>query len=158
MDLMGRGTDHRIRSASPLADLVSGLTAAQGILTDLYAAKVDPRGQRVACLIYEAVAALLTFNASIYFATGNSPRRRGNEHEELDDFTKLLADHGVPGSGTYFDADASRRMLLDRLSAASRSHEADDLAFCFVPMGILTGPSSILIAPRDHGVRTTLLA
>jgi crotonobetainyl-CoA:carnitine CoA-transferase CaiB-like acyl-CoA transferase len=33
--------------------------------------------------MYEAVAALLTFNASIYFATGNSPRRRGNEHATI---------------------------------------------------------------------------
>jgi formyl-CoA transferase len=58
-----------------IADLVAGLIAAQGILAALCAAKIDGRGQRVHVSMYEAVAALVTFNASIYFATGNAPRR-----------------------------------------------------------------------------------
>jgi crotonobetainyl-CoA:carnitine CoA-transferase CaiB-like acyl-CoA transferase len=73
MDLTGPrdGSPHKVGTS--IADLVSGLTAAQGILAALYAAKIDGRGQRVDVSMYEAVAALLTFNASIYFATGNSP-------------------------------------------------------------------------------------
>jgi crotonobetainyl-CoA:carnitine CoA-transferase CaiB-like acyl-CoA transferase len=83
MDLTGPrdGPPHKVGTS--IADLVSGLAAAQGILAALYAAKIDGRGQRVNVSMYEAVAALLTFNASIYFATGNSPRRRGNEHATI---------------------------------------------------------------------------
>jgi hypothetical protein len=33
---------------------------------------------------------------------------RARKSEELDRFTKLLADHGVPESGSYLDADASK--------------------------------------------------
>jgi crotonobetainyl-CoA:carnitine CoA-transferase CaiB-like acyl-CoA transferase len=77
MDLTGPrdGAPHKVGTS--IADLVSGLTAAQGILAALYAGKIDGRGQRVHVSMYEAVAALLTFNASIYFATGNSPRAAG---------------------------------------------------------------------------------
>ena len=83
MDLTGPrdGPPHKVGTS--IADLVSGLTAAQGILAALYAAKIDGRGQRVHVSMYEAIAALLTFNASIYFATGTSPTRRGNEHATI---------------------------------------------------------------------------
>jgi crotonobetainyl-CoA:carnitine CoA-transferase CaiB-like acyl-CoA transferase len=83
MDLTGPrdGPPHKVGTS--IADLVSGLTAAQGILAALYATKSGGRGQRVHVSMYEAVAALLTFNASIYFATGNSPKRRGNEHATI---------------------------------------------------------------------------
>ena len=92
MDLTGPrdGPPHKVGTS--IADLVSGLTAAQGILAALYAAKVDGRGQRVHVSMYEAVAALLTFNASIYFATGNSPRASGQRtchHSPLRDFRGL---------------------------------------------------------------------
>src|SRR6516164_7540525 len=78
MDLTGPrdGAPHKVGTS--IADLVSGLTAVQGILAALYTAKIDGRGQRVLVSMYEAVAALLTFNASIYFATDNTPKRRGN--------------------------------------------------------------------------------
>jgi hypothetical protein len=49
------------------------------------------------------------------------------------------------------------RVLLDRLSAALQSHQTDDLAFCFVPIGLLTGPSSIFAALRNRGARTTVV-
>jgi crotonobetainyl-CoA:carnitine CoA-transferase CaiB-like acyl-CoA transferase len=83
MDLTGPrdGPPHKVGTS--IADLVSGLTAAQGILAALYAAKRDGLGQQVHVSMYEAVAALLTFNAGIYFATGHSPRRRGNEHATI---------------------------------------------------------------------------
>jgi crotonobetainyl-CoA:carnitine CoA-transferase CaiB-like acyl-CoA transferase len=94
MDLTGPrgGAPHKVGTS--IADLVSGLTAAQGILAALYAAKIDGRGQRVNVSMYEAVAALLTFNASIYFATGNSPRRRGNEHATIVPYETFEASDG----------------------------------------------------------------
>jgi len=33
--------------------------------------------------MYEAVASLLSFNAGIYYATGESPKRRGNAHATI---------------------------------------------------------------------------
>jgi formyl-CoA transferase len=44
--------------------------------------------------MYEVVASLLTFNASIYFATGESPRRRGNEHPTIVPYETMEAADG----------------------------------------------------------------
>ncbi len=103
MDLTGPrdGPPHKVGTS--IADLVSGLTAAQGILATLYAAKIDGRGQRVHVSMYEAVAALLTFNASIYFATGNSPRRRGNEHATIVPYETFEASDGWINIGVAND-------------------------------------------------------
>jgi formyl-CoA transferase len=53
--------------------------------------------------MYEAVAALLTFNASIYYATGNSPRRRGNEHPTIVPYETFEAADGWINLGVAND-------------------------------------------------------
>ena len=83
MDLTGQSDGPPQKVGTSIADLVSGLTAAQGILAALYARRESGEGQHVRVSMYEAVAALLTFNAGIYFATGESPRRRGNGHATI---------------------------------------------------------------------------
>ena len=103
MDLTGPrdGPPHKVGTS--IADLVSGLTAAQGILAALYTAKIDGLGQQVNVSMYEAVAALLTFNASIYFATGNSPKRRGNEHATIVPYETLETSDGWINLGVAND-------------------------------------------------------
>jgi crotonobetainyl-CoA:carnitine CoA-transferase CaiB-like acyl-CoA transferase len=128
MDLTGPrdGPPHKVGTS--IADLVSGLTAAQGILAALYAAKVDGRGQRVHVSMYEAVAALLTFNASIYFATGNSPRRRGNEHATIVPYETFEASDGWINIGVAND-DLWRRFC----AAAGMEGLTDDPRFASAP-------------------------
>jgi len=83
MDLTGPvdGAPHKVGTS--VADLASGLTLTQGILAALLVRARSGEGQYVHVSMYEAVASLLTFTASIYFATGQSPRRRGNEHPTI---------------------------------------------------------------------------
>ena len=128
MDLTGPrdGPPHKVGTS--IADLVSGLTAAQGILAALYAAKNDGRGQRVHVSMYEAVAALLTFNASIYFATGNSPRRRGNEHATIVPYETFETSDGWINLGVAND-DIWRRFC----AAAGTAELADDRRFATAP-------------------------
>jgi len=83
---------------------------------------------------------------------------RERKGEELERFAKSMSDHGVPESQTYLDAEAAREMMLARLPAALQSKQPDDLAFCLLPIGILSGPKSILTALRDQGAHTTPLA
>jgi hypothetical protein len=83
---------------------------------------------------------------------------RERKGEELQRFAKSMSDHGVPESQTYLDGEAAREMLLARLPAALRSKQPDDLAFCLLPIGMLSGPRSILPALRDQGAHTTPLA
>src|SRR6516162_3377507 len=128
MDLTGPrdGSPHKVGTS--IADLVSGLVAAQGILAALYAAKIDGRGQRVHVSMYEAVAALLTFNASIYFATGNSPRRRGNEHATIVPYETFEASDGWINIGVAND-DLWRRFC----AAAGMEGLTDDSRFASAP-------------------------
>jgi len=128
MDLTGPrdGPPHKVGTS--IADLVSGLTAAQGILAALYAAKTDGRGQRVHVSMYEAVAALLTFNASIYFATGDAPRRRGNEHATIVPYETFEASDGWINLGVAND-DIWRRFC----AAAGTAELATDRRFANAP-------------------------
>jgi formyl-CoA transferase len=124
MDLTGPrdGPPHKVGAS--IADLVSGLTASQAILAALYAARIDGRGQRVHVSMYEATAALLTFNASIYFATGNSPRRRGNEHATIVPYETFEASDGWLNLGVAND-DLWRRFC----TAVGAAGLADDKRF-----------------------------
>jgi crotonobetainyl-CoA:carnitine CoA-transferase CaiB-like acyl-CoA transferase len=103
MDITGPkdGAPHKVGVA--VADLVSGLNASQGILAALYTCKATGLGQHVRISMYEAVAALLTFNASIYYATGNSPRRRGNEHPTIVPYETFEAADGWINLGVAND-------------------------------------------------------
>ncbi len=103
MDITGPrdGAPHKVGVA--VADLVSGLNAAQGILAALYTCNTTGLGQHVSISMYEAVAALLTFNASIYYATGDSPRRRGNEHPTIVPYETFEAADGWINLGVAND-------------------------------------------------------
>jgi crotonobetainyl-CoA:carnitine CoA-transferase CaiB-like acyl-CoA transferase len=103
MDITGPrdGPPHKVGVA--MADLVSGLNASQAILAALYTRRSTGRGQHVRISMYEAVAALLTFNASIYYATGNSPRRRGNEHPTIVPYETFEASDGWINLGVAND-------------------------------------------------------
>jgi hypothetical protein len=83
---------------------------------------------------------------------------RERKGEELKRFAKSMSDHGVPESQTYFDGEAAREMLLARFPTALRSTQPDNLAFCLLPIGMLSGPKSILTTLRDQGAHATPLA
>jgi formyl-CoA transferase len=128
MDITGPrdGAPHKVGAA--IGDLVSGLYATQGILAALHARNAGGQGQHVTISMYEAVASLLTFNASIYFATGNSPRRRGNEHPTIVPYETFEASDGWINLGVANDdlwrrlcAAAERPDLVEHASFAKAS-------------------------------------
>jgi formyl-CoA transferase len=94
MDLTGPAGGAPYKVGTAVADLVSGLYAVQGILAALYTAKSTGQGQHVDISMYEAMASLLTFNAGIYFATGETPRRRGNDHPTIVPYQTFEASDG----------------------------------------------------------------
>lgn len=124
MDITGPrdGAPHKVGVA--VADLVSGLNASQGILAALYECASSGIGQHVRISMYEAVAALLTFNASIYYATGDSPRRRGNEHPTIVPYETFEASDGWINLGVAND-DLWRRFC----EAAQRPELQSDARF-----------------------------
>jgi crotonobetainyl-CoA:carnitine CoA-transferase CaiB-like acyl-CoA transferase len=103
MDITGPRDGPPFKVGVAVADLVSGLNASQAILAALYTRRSTGVGQHVRISMYEAVAALLTFNASIFYATGNSPRRRGNEHPTIVPYETFEAADGWINLGVAND-------------------------------------------------------
>jgi crotonobetainyl-CoA:carnitine CoA-transferase CaiB-like acyl-CoA transferase len=75
------GSPYRLGVA--VADIVSGMFAANGVLLALYARQRTGRGQHVDVAMLDSVAALLTYQAGIVFATGQAPGRMGNRHPSI---------------------------------------------------------------------------
>jgi formyl-CoA transferase len=103
MDITGPQDGAPYKVGAAIGDLVSGLYAVQGILAALFAAKATGVGQHVDISMYEAVASLLTFNAGIYFATGEPPRRRGNAHPTIVPYETFEAADGWINLGVAND-------------------------------------------------------
>ncbi len=68
--------------------------AAQGISMALYARERTGRGQLVDVSMLDSVAALLTYQAGIYFATDAPPARLGNRHPTIVPYETFSASDG----------------------------------------------------------------
>lgn len=80
MSVTGLPDGPPIRPGLPIADITSGMFAASGILAALFNRGFTGRGQAVDVALLDSVAALLTYQAASYFATGVAPQRLGNRH------------------------------------------------------------------------------
>jgi len=83
MSITGPGDGSPYRLGVAIADLVTGMFAAQGILLALLARHDTGRGQLVDLAMLDSTAAMLTYQAGIYFMTGRTPVRMGNRHPTI---------------------------------------------------------------------------
>jgi formyl-CoA transferase/CoA:oxalate CoA-transferase len=83
MSITGDRTGPAYRLGVAISDIVAGLFAAQGVLAALYARERTGKGQRVDVGMLDATAALLTYQAAAFFATGQAPVRMGNRHPTI---------------------------------------------------------------------------
>ncbi len=83
MSITGESGGPALRLGVAIADIVSGMFAAQGIAMALLARARSGRGQLVDVGMLDATAALLTYQAANYFATGRVPTRLGNRHPTI---------------------------------------------------------------------------
>jgi crotonobetainyl-CoA:carnitine CoA-transferase CaiB-like acyl-CoA transferase len=83
MDITGFADGPPVKVGTSIADLVAGMSAAHGVTLALLARHRTKRGQKVEISMQDAMAALLTYQAGIYFGTGNKPGRRGNTHPSI---------------------------------------------------------------------------
>ena len=72
-----------VRMGVAITDMVAGLYCAQGISAALFARERSGQGQRVDIGMLDTTAALLTYQAGNFFATGNIPQRKGNQHATI---------------------------------------------------------------------------
>jgi crotonobetainyl-CoA:carnitine CoA-transferase CaiB-like acyl-CoA transferase len=94
MSLTGDGDGPPYRLGVAIADLVSGILAANGITLALLARERTGRGQQVDISLLDSVATLLTYQAGIYFATGTPPPRLGNRHPTIAPYEVFAASDG----------------------------------------------------------------
>jgi crotonobetainyl-CoA:carnitine CoA-transferase CaiB-like acyl-CoA transferase len=94
MSITGAPDGPPYRLGVAIGDIVSGMFAAQGILLALLARERTGQGQLVDIAMLDSVAALLTYQAGIYFATGSAPRRIGNRHPTIVPYETFAASDG----------------------------------------------------------------
>ena len=83
MDLTGFSDGPPVKVGNSIADLVAGMSAAHGITLALLARTRTRRGQKVEIAMLDVMASLLTYQAGIYFGTGQRPTRKGNQHPSI---------------------------------------------------------------------------
>jgi crotonobetainyl-CoA:carnitine CoA-transferase CaiB-like acyl-CoA transferase len=94
MSITGSPDMPPVRVGVAVADIVTGMFAAQGISMALYARERTGRGQLVDVSMLDTVAALLTYQAGIYFATDVPPVRLGNRHPTIVPYETFAASDG----------------------------------------------------------------
>jgi crotonobetainyl-CoA:carnitine CoA-transferase CaiB-like acyl-CoA transferase len=94
MSITGPAGGQPYRLGVAISDIVAGMFAAQGITLALYARERTGRGQRVDVGMLDTTAALLTYQAAIYFATGVAPGRLGNRHPTIVPYETFAASDG----------------------------------------------------------------
>jgi crotonobetainyl-CoA:carnitine CoA-transferase CaiB-like acyl-CoA transferase len=174
MSITGDADGPAFRLGVAISDIVSGMFAAQGITTALYARERTGRGQLVDIGMLDATSALLTYQAAIYFATGTPPRRLGNRHPTIVPYETFPAADGdvVIAVGndeqwrrfctvTKLDEmardprfesnrrrvenyDALRSILTQRLGTRRRDEWLNDLRAAGVPCGAVRDVGEVL--------------
>jgi crotonobetainyl-CoA:carnitine CoA-transferase CaiB-like acyl-CoA transferase len=178
MSITGAAGGPPFRLGVAISDIVSGMFAAQGIAMALLARVRSGRGQRVDVGMLDATAALLTYQAGIYFATGTTPGRMGNRHPTIVPYETFSASDGefVVAVGndeqwrrfcraigapeleadTRFDAnrgrvthyDALRPLLVRQLASRTRGEWVTALKSAGVPCGSVRDISEVLQDPH----------
>lgn len=103
MDITGDADGPPTKVGTSIADLVTGLYASQAVLAALMRRARTGIGGRVDVSMLDAMASLLTFNAGMYFASGESPKRRGNVHPTISPYETFQASDGWINVGVAND-------------------------------------------------------
>ncbi|MDA1091698.1 MAG: CoA transferase [Acidobacteria bacterium] len=172
----GGGTPYRLGVA--IADIVSGMFAAYGVAMGLLARERMGQGQFIDVGMLDSVAALLTYQAGICFATGQAPPRLGNRHPTIVPYETFTASDGdvvvACGNDTLFvkfcavieapalaeearfatnkarveNQDALRPLLAERLRTRSRGAWLAALKTAGVPCGAVRDLIEVLEDPQ----------
>ena len=178
MSITGAADGPAYRLGVAVSDIVSGMFAVQGVTLALLARERSGTGQRVDVGMLDATAALLTYQAGIYFATGATPPRMGNRHPTITPYETFEASDGefVVAVGNddqwrrfcgVIDApelagdprfatnrerlahyDELRPILAERLRKGRRTEWVDTLKGAGVPCGSVRRVSEVLADPQ----------
>jgi crotonobetainyl-CoA:carnitine CoA-transferase CaiB-like acyl-CoA transferase len=178
MSVTGAADGPPYRLGVAIADLVSGLLAAQGVTLALLARHRTGRGQQVDIAMLDGVAALLSYQAGIFFATGEAPPRMGNRHPTIvpyetfeasdgefvlaigndEQFKRFCTTAGLNGiatderfatnSGRVTNYAVLRPMLGDALRSRTRAAWIETLTSAGIPCGSVRDVREVLTDPH----------
>jgi formyl-CoA transferase/CoA:oxalate CoA-transferase len=178
MSITGPADGPAYRLGIAIADITSGMFAAYGVAMALLARHRTGKGQLVDIGMLDSVAALLTYQAGIYFATDRAPTRMGNLHptivpyETLEaadgelvvavgndqlwrSFTTLLGLEALtddPRFATNKDRvkhrEALRPLLVERLQAKTVSEWIEGLTAAGIPCGAVRDLEQVFTDPQ----------
>jgi crotonobetainyl-CoA:carnitine CoA-transferase CaiB-like acyl-CoA transferase len=94
MSITGTPGGPPVRLGVAIADIVSGMFAAQGVTAALFVRERTGCGQAVDIAMLDSVVALLSYQAGIYFATDKAPGRLGNRHPTIVPYETFPAADG----------------------------------------------------------------
>lgn len=94
MAVTGSEESGPMRVGGPVADLVGGIFASQGILMALQERRKSGKGQLVDVSMLDCMLPLLGFTAWEFLHTGRAPARNGNSHPTLAPSGSFLASDG----------------------------------------------------------------
>ncbi len=94
MSITGSADGPGYRLGVAIADITAGMFAAYGVAVAVLAREGTGRGQLVDVGLFDSVAALLTYQAGIHFATGAVPQRLGNRHPTIAPYETFAAADG----------------------------------------------------------------
>lgn len=95
MSITGMPDGPAVRVGVAIGDQTAGMFAFQGLLLALRARDATGRGQLVDISLFDSVVALLSYQASRYFATGEAPTRHGNRHPAIAPYETFETADGV---------------------------------------------------------------
>jgi len=118
MSLTGPEEGPPSRVGVPIADIVAGMFAAFAIVAALHERGRSGQGQYIDTSMLGGQAALLTYLAGGYFATGRPPRRAGNRHTTIAPYETFPTADGhvnvAVGNDSLFQ-DFCRALALEEL-------------------------------------------
>ena len=80
MSVNGTAEGDPMRAAPPMSDMIAGLYAAFGVVTALQARHRTGKGQNVESSLTNWLISMMAYLSAEYLATGEIPKRTGNNH------------------------------------------------------------------------------
>jgi len=178
MSITGPPGGKPYRLGVAIADIVSGMFAAFGVAMGLLARERTGRGQFIDVGMLDSVAAVLTYQAGICFATGQAPPSLGNQHPTIVPYETFTAADGdivvaagndalftkfceiietpalaaderfTTNKGRVENQDALRPLLAERIRTRSRSQWLEVLKQAGVPCGAVRDLAEVLSDPQ----------
>ena len=178
MSITGDANGPGYRLGVAIADITAGMFAAYGTSLALFARQRSNQGQLVDVGMLDSVAALLTYQAGIHFATGGIPERLGNRHPTVVPYEtfeatdgefvlavgndalwrkfcivagleEIVADPRFATNRARVQAYDELRPLLERvLRTRSRQTWIEDLTAAGVPCGDVRNIAQVLADPQ----------